>query len=102
MADEKNALMLVTEMIKDGKLEMKHVEKRILEKTGQKKNLYWDPIKAVDKNKVQKLELFRGQSFGFCFERRAPQVWACRGENCEVEIRVEEDFSLEDPEHFKR
>ena len=107
--DGKNALKLMTEMILDGTahIEFDYLEKKVLQITGQKQN----PCrKTKPKNKsellatkmVQKLRLFRGQTCGFFFESLKPPIWTCRGNNCAVELTIDQDFSFKDLNHSRR
>ena len=107
--DGKNALKLMTEMILNGSthIEFDFLEEKILKITGQKHNPYRKP-KAQSKadflatKKDQKLRLIRGESCGFSFECLKPPIWICRGNNCGVEITMEEDFSFKDLNHISR
>ena len=107
--DGKNALKLMTEMILNGSahIEFDFLEEKILKITGQKHNPYRKP-KAQSKadflatKKDQRLRLIRGESCGFSFECLKPPIWICRGNNCGVEITMEEDFSFKDLNHISR
>jgi hypothetical protein len=94
----KNALTLVTEMVNNG-APFVVLEKLIREKTGQKKKNNSETLE-----KIEKLQLFRGKNYGFLFEclESSASVWTCKGQHCNVEINVREDFTVSDPDHYER
>ena len=67
---------------------------REIEKIGSKAGLNRDCNSPVDKTKKQSLNFVYGSSVGYKFECLDPPVWKCRGENCNIEIIVNEDSSL--------
>ena len=107
-AENKTALMMVTEMVDDDIMNADFIpedlERKILTKTGQKENPYRKPKQntPVDKSQVQSLRLFRGRSCGFLFECLESSVWTCMGQNCNVSVELGEDFILEDDHHYSR
>ena len=56
----------------------------------------------VDKNKRQQLTLNLGRSCGFQFQL-VEDVWMCLGEDCRVQVRLEDGKIMEDGEpHYTR
>ena len=107
--DNKNALMLVAELIKEYPysssykqlVDYKVIENLVLDRIGLKQNPNTLQKKGPIDKTIQKL-LLHVSSCGFQFQQ-VGGMWQCRGEDCQVQVMLDGDqLRAEDKNHYTK